>query len=117
MKRLFATFLICFAALPALAQGRQFGEANTDARIRIEAQDQSWVRIRDADDRTVFMRVMQAGDTYLVPNREGLLLDTGNGRALTMQVDGSAVPPLVPPTGSIIRRNVALDPATLSGAA
>jgi pilus assembly protein CpaC len=117
MKRAAATLLLCLAALPALAQGRQFGETNAGARIRIEAQDQSWVRIRDAEDKTVFMRVMQPGDSYLVPNRSGLLLDTGNGRALSVLVDGAAAPSLVPPAGSIIRRNIALDPALLSGAA
>jgi pilus assembly protein CpaC len=116
MKRL-AALLLCVAALPAAAEGHLFGQANGDARIRIEAADQSWVRIRDAEDRIVFMRVMEPGDAFLVPNRSGLVMDTGNGRALSLLVDGRAVAPLVAPGGSIVRRNLALNPDGLAGPA
>ena len=36
--------------------------------------------------------MLQAGDRYFVPNREGLRLMTGNAGGLAITVDGEAVP-------------------------
>ena len=102
-------FAIALLALPATAQDRTFGEANGDARIVLKATGDTWVRIRDDADRVVFMRTMHSGDTYLVPNRTGLVLDTGNGRNLDVAVDGKPAATLVPEGGSIVRRDIALD--------
>jgi cytoskeleton protein RodZ len=80
-------------------------------RVIIRASAASWVQVRAADSTTVMTRVMRAGDTYAVPERDGLRLFTGNAGALTILVDGKAVPKLGG-TGQIAR-NIDLEPATL----
>ena len=81
------------------------------ARIIIQASEASWVQVRAADSTTVMTKVMRAGDTYAVPNRDGLRLFTGNAGALTILVDGKAIPKLGG-TGQIAR-NIDLKPETL----
>lgn len=114
MRTVFALAAILLA-LPALAQDRTFGETNLDARIVLKATGETWVRVRDDADKVVFMRTMRTGDTFMVPNRAGLVLDTGNGRNLDIAVDGKPASTLVQEGGSIVRRDIALDTLT-SGA-
>jgi cytoskeleton protein RodZ len=93
------------AAAATLAQ--VFGKANTDSRIIIRAKHESWVQVRDRDGELVLTRMLHAGDTYRVPNREGLRLLTGNAGGLEIFVDGRLAPPIGP--RGAIRRDVALD--------
>ena len=65
------------------------------ARIVIRAKSDSWVQVRDdADRRLLVTRLLRAGDTYIVPDRKGLSLLTGNARALEILVDGQVVGPI-----------------------
>jgi len=93
------------AALPS--DGRVFGAQNSDARVIIKARGESWVQIRDANNTPLLTRVLRAGDSYLVPNKAGLVMMTGNAGVLDVLVDGTPVPPL----GAVgaVRRNIALD--------
>ena len=88
---------------------RQFGANRKDARIVIEAKEEAWVRISDADGRLVFMRTLKPGETYRVPNRSGLVLDSGNAKGLIVQVDGKPAPAFI----GMVRRSIPLDPDTL----
>lgn len=97
------------SAAPAKPAPRQFAANRRDARIVIEAKEVAWLRISDADGKTVFMRNMQPGESYRVPDRAGLLLESGNAKGLALEVDGKPVPAL---TG-MIRRGIELDPETL----
>lgn len=56
-------------------------------------------------------RILQPGDVYTVPDREGLTLLTGNAGGLSIQVDGVEIQSLGP--SGAIRRNVPLDPDRL----
>ena len=76
----------------------------------IEAKEETWVRISDAEGALVFMRTMKAGETYRVPNRSGLLLDSGNAKGLAFQVDGNPTPA---PLG-MVRRGIELNPESLA---
>lgn len=80
-------------------------------RIVLRAHQDSWVQIQSADGVTVMARTLKSGDSYSVPDRDGLRLTTGNAGALDVIVDGQAAPSL----GQVgaVRRNVALDPARL----
>jgi len=51
--------------------------------------------------------VLRAGDSYLVPNKGGLVMMTGNAGVLDVLVDGNPAPSL----GAVgaVRRNIALD--------
>jgi cytoskeleton protein RodZ len=92
---------------PTQPEGRIFGGQNIDARVVLKSNGESWVQIRDRDNSTVFTRLLSAGDSFLVPNRNGLTLWTGNAGVLEVTVDGSIAPSLGAP-GSV-KKNVSLD--------
>lgn len=82
-----------------------------DARIVITATDDSWLEITDADGNRLMSRTLRIGDSYRVPNRDGLVFVTGNAGGLSITVDGDLTPAL----GGIgiVRKNVKLDPELL----
>jgi cytoskeleton protein RodZ len=88
-----------------------FGASNADARIVISATDDSWIEITDTNGDRLLSRTLRAGDSYRVPNREGLVFVTGNAGGLDITVDGTHVPS-IGDTG-IVRKNVKLDPELL----
>lgn len=92
---------------PAQPEGRVFGGQNNDARVILKSNGESWVQIRDRDNSTVFTRLLSAGDSFLVPNRNGLTLWTGNAGVLEVTVDGSSAPSLGAP--GAVKKNVSLD--------
>jgi cytoskeleton protein RodZ len=97
------------AAAPAADQARIYGAAiGLPSRIIIRVRKDSWVQIREGE-KIIVERLLHAGDTYRVPDRAGLLMDTGNGGGLDIEVDGNKVPSL----GAAVRHNVALDPSRL----
>ncbi len=83
------------------------------SRVVLRANDDCWVEIRDGGGSVVTARLMRKGDTYPVPPRPGLTLTVGNAGALTLLLDGSALPPLGR-TG-MVRHDVSLDPERLGG--
>ncbi|MEX0760317.1 MAG: RodZ domain-containing protein [Tistlia sp.] len=90
---------------------RVFGTANTDARIVLRATADSWVQVRNASSDLLFTQVLRAGDSYNVPNEQGLTLLTGNAGGLQVLVDGQAVPALGP--SGTVRRDIELEPGSL----
>jgi cytoskeleton protein RodZ len=90
---------------------QSFGAGNADARIVITAAEDSWIEITDVEGNRLLSRTMRAGDSYRVPDREGLVLVTGNAGGLEFAVDGAAAP-AIGDTG-IVRKNVKLDPELL----
>lgn len=94
------------------APPKTYGEQNAGARVVIQAAADSWVEVRDSGtDELLLTRVLFKGDRYLVPDRAGLTLLTGNAGGLRIIVDGSDVPP-IGPLGAV-RRNVLLEPSPL----
>jgi cytoskeleton protein RodZ len=100
---------------PAVEETRyvpqSFGASNTDSRIVITAAEDSWLEITDVEGNRLLSRTMRAGDSYRVPDRQGLVLVTGNAGGLKIAVDGAATP-AIGDTG-IVRKNVKLDPELL----
>ena len=88
-----------------------FGPGGADARIVIAAVEDSWIEISDNDGNLLLSRTMRTGDSYRVPNRDGLFFVTGNAGGLRITVDGTLAPP-IGDTG-IVRKNVRLDPDLL----
>jgi cytoskeleton protein RodZ len=88
-----------------------FGAGGTDSRIVITAAEDSWVEVADAEGNRLLSRTMRTGDSYRVPNREGLVFVTGNAGGLKITVDGAPAPAI----GDIgvVRKNVKLDPELL----
>ena len=89
------------AAVPSAAAG-------DDNRIVVRAKTNSWIQIRnDIGKEFLVTRLLRAGNSYVVPNRRGLKLSTGNAGALEILVDGKAVPSIG--DEGIVRRGVELD--------
>ncbi len=88
-----------------------FGQENVDARVVLQATQDSWVQVRDADGELLLTRVLRPGDIYRAPDREGLTLLTGNAGGLEIFLDGLKLPSLGP-VGAV-RRNISLDPGSL----
>jgi len=88
-----------------------FGTENANTRIVITAADDAWIEISDPDGNRLLSRTMRAGDSYRVPDREGLVFVTGNAGGLNITVDGQPAPAI----GGIgiVRKNVKLDPELL----
>ena len=99
------------AAVPGARTPRIYGENNGDSRIVLRATQDSWVQVRDRDEALLLTRVLRIGDSYRVPNQDGLTLLTGNAGGIDIEVDGTRVPALGP-VGSV-RRQIVLDPDRL----
>lgn len=92
----------------AAPKGRVYGVENKDARIIVRAKKNSWIQVRDdVANKLLLTRLLRQGDSYRVPNREGLKLLAGNAGALEILVDGKSVP-AIGPQGAV-RRSVSLD--------
>jgi cytoskeleton protein RodZ len=96
---------------PAGREGRTFGARNAAARIILQAQENTWVQVREDDESVILTQMLEAGDRYMVPNRDGLRLMTGNAGGLEILVDGEVVSAIGARGQS--RRDVRLDPGLL----
>jgi len=77
------------APAPAAPAPRPAGQ------VRLTANDEVWVRVYDAADKTLKLGTMQAGETYDVPvEANAPMLNVGRPDKLAVTVDGRAVPPL-----------------------
>lgn len=90
---------------------RVFGRDHGDSRVLLRATRDSWVQVRGPDDSLLLTRVLNAGDVYRVPDRQGLVLHTGNAGGLEVYIDGGQGRRLGE-TGEV-RRNISLDPGKL----
>jgi cytoskeleton protein RodZ len=93
---------------PPETASRTPGDAAGTSGIVIRATSSSWVEIRDpANSTIVYTGLMSAGNSFNVPDTEGLVLDTGNAGALDISVDGEPVPKI----GGVgaVRKNVSLN--------
>ena len=88
-----------------------YGAVNGESRIVVRAIYDSYVLIRDADDKLILTKVLRRGESYRVPDQQGLTMLTGNAGGLQIEVDGEATPS-VGAVGAIVR-NINLDPARL----
>ena len=81
------------AAVPS-ADAAQPAEAQAGAgpRLRFAASGDSWVQVRDAQDKVVMEKMMKAGDVLdqAAPSRP-LKVVVGNVGATTLEVDGAAL--------------------------
>lgn len=77
------------------------------SRITIRAKSEIWTQVRDTRaNQTLISRNLRAGESFVVPNREGLLLSVGNAALLEVIVDGQLSPNFGTTPG--VRRDVPL---------
>jgi cytoskeleton protein RodZ len=71
-----------------VVEGVSYGIENENARIVLRAIRAVWIRIEDADGSIMITRTLKAGDTYRVPDQNGLVLIARDGGALEYSIDG-----------------------------
>ncbi|MFN0190646.1 MAG: helix-turn-helix domain-containing protein [Aestuariivirga sp.] len=69
-------------------EGRTFGIKNGDTRLVLKAKAPVWVRIEDASGNVVMTQMLMQGDTYRVPDRDGLVVIARDGGLLSYLIDG-----------------------------
>ena len=92
-------------------EGRVFGTSDGQPRIVIRATADSWVQVNDATGSLVMTRILRPGDSYAVPDANGLNLITGNAGGLEILVDGERIPSLG--GDGVVLRNIGLDASRL----
>jgi hypothetical protein len=81
--------------------------ASGPSEVQIIAVRPSWIRVRAADGSVIFERVLNAGETYAIPQTEQPpTLHAGNSNAVFFLIDGQAYGPAAP--GANVVRNVSL---------
>jgi cytoskeleton protein RodZ len=102
---------------PAAAKERSdaepvtLGMENATARLVLVANQESWVQVTSATGETILDRIMEAGDTFMLPNGPALTLSTANGSGLELRLDGEVLGTLGA-YGQIVR-NLSLEPEAL----
>ena len=71
--------------------GQVYGADNADARIVLKAKSAVWLRIEDAKGKVLITQMMAAGDTYRVPNQDGLIALSRDGGRLSYLIDGKEI--------------------------
>ena len=62
------------------------------SNFTIEATADSWIQIKALDSNILLSRILKTHEIYNVPNRNDLLLSTGNIRALVIRINGKEIP-------------------------
>lgn len=68
--------------------GREFGANNGGTRLVLKAKAPVWLRIEDAQGNVVMTQMLMKGDTYRVPDRDGLVVIARDGGLLSYVIDG-----------------------------
>ena len=65
------------------------------SNFTIQATADSWVEIKALDSNILLSRILKTHEIYNVPNRNDLLLSTGNIGALVIRINGKEIPKYV----------------------
>jgi cytoskeletal protein RodZ len=108
---------------PSAAPGLDVAEAATPDPVQVLAESAppvellavrpSWVRVSAADGTVLFEKILEAGESYVVPQfPEPAVLRTGNAGSVYFKVKGQAFGPAG--EGASVVSNVALSPEALT---
>ena len=96
----------------ALSSGLPAAGANpSNVRILLRFTGDTWLQIKERGGASLINRVMKEGETFAVPDRQNLTLNTGNAGGLQILVDGTMAPSLG--TTGVVRKDIPLDPDQL----
>ena len=76
-------------------------ERDPSTEMVLKATGNSWVEIEDMEGNILMTRLMRPGETYVVPNINGLTFNTGNAGALSLS-QGNVLVPKLGEVGEII---------------
>lgn len=79
---------VASADVTTTAEGHVYGASNGDARVVLLAKAPVWLRIEDGGGNVVITQMLNTGDTYRVPNRNGLVALSRDGGRLAYLIDG-----------------------------
>ena len=68
--------------------------AATMKKIMVKAREPSWVEVRDEAGRIFFMKVLKAGEEYVLPDKPGSIINTGNAGGIDIFIGDQKLPPL-----------------------
>lgn len=77
---------------------------NGASRLVLKARAPVWVRIEDAQGDVVMTRMLMKGETYAVPDRQGLVVIARDGGLLSYVIDGKEKGILGPPGEILVGR-------------
>ena len=97
----------------AEADGQVYGANNADSRIVLKATAPVWLRIEDAIGNVLITQMLGTGDTYKVPNKEGLIALSRDGGRISYMIDGQTKGTLGPAGKILVGEK--LDIASLEG--
>ena len=69
-------------------------ERDPSTEMVLKATGNSWVEIEDMEGNILMTRLMRPGETYVVPNLNGLTFNTGNAGALSLSRGDVIIPKL-----------------------
>uniref|UniRef100_UPI0028987BEE helix-turn-helix domain-containing protein n=1 Tax=Sphingomonas sp. TaxID=28214 RepID=UPI0028987BEE len=88
----------------------------TGGKVLLTANGEVWLRVYDADNKTLKIGTLKQGEQYEVPaDANGPMLNVGRPDKLTVTLNGTAIPPLG--DGSRAIKDVKLDPASVAARA
>jgi len=97
------------------ATARVYGQGNAGARVVLRAVADTWVQVQGDGNDLLLSRILNAGDTYLVPNAVTAKLTTGNAGGLQILLDGKLLPAIG--ESGAVKRNVPISAEALSASA
>jgi len=80
-------------------------------RVTLRARTSTWVHVSSTNNDYLWVKTLQPGDAFVVPDRPDLVLWTGNAGGIEVIVDGAPLPPLGPEARVV--RDVSLQPDDL----
>lgn len=95
--------------------GRAFGAKAGGTRLVLKAKAPVWVRVEDAQGNVVMTQMLMKGDTYHVPEREGLVVIARDGGLLSYVIDGQEKGILGPPGEILVGRSLDLKSFGVNG--
>ncbi|MEM7021727.1 MAG: RodZ domain-containing protein [Pseudomonadota bacterium] len=90
---------------------RIFQAEPAGSRVILRARSGAWVHVSSTSNDYLWVRTLKPGEAFVVPDRQDLVLWTGNAGGIEVIVDGQALSPLGPETKVV--RGVSLQPGAL----
>lgn len=70
------------------------GGAVPRKKLTLKAKEPSWVEVRDEAGRVIFMKVLKSNEEYVLPEKPGITISTGNAGGLDVFLGEAKLPPL-----------------------
>ncbi len=89
-------------------RGKVLGADNGDAHLVLTAKAPVWLRIDDTSGQIIVTTTLNAGDSYRVPNRDGLVIISRDGGRIAYSIDGKEMGDLGKPGEILVGRSLDL---------